>query len=91
MYVFKRDFNDDSDREHLTSFGIEFQTEEKAKEDERQPRIVLLCAGLLRRGMVCEMERVLRECHELFCRISVTSKNASIAIGDISRLITYYT
>ena len=26
-YVFKRDLNDDSDGAHLTSFGIEFQTE----------------------------------------------------------------
>ena len=30
-YVFKRDLNDDSDVAHLTSFGIEFQTEEEAK------------------------------------------------------------
>ena len=44
-YVFKRDLNDDSDRAHLTSFGIEFLTEE-AKENERSPRDALLCAGL---------------------------------------------
>ena len=31
-YVFKRDLNDDSDGAHLTSFGIEFQTKEEAKE-----------------------------------------------------------
>ena len=31
-YVFKRDLNDDSDGAHVTSFGIEFQTEEEAKE-----------------------------------------------------------
>ena len=36
-YVFKRDLNDDSDGAHLTSFGIEFQTEEEAKENERSP------------------------------------------------------
>ena len=30
-YVFKRDLNDDSDGAHLTSLGIEFQTEEEAK------------------------------------------------------------
>ena len=29
--VFKRDLDDDSDGAHLTSFGIEFQTEEEAK------------------------------------------------------------
>ena len=32
-YVFKQDINDDSDGAHLTSFGIEFQTEE-AKENK---------------------------------------------------------
>ena len=30
-YVFKRDLGDDSDGAHLSSFGIEFQTEEEAK------------------------------------------------------------
>ena len=44
----------------MTSFGIEFQTEEEAKESERSPSVALLCAGLLRRGMVYELERVLR-------------------------------
>ena len=47
----------DSDWAHLTSFGIEFQTEEEAKENERSPSVALLCACLLRRGMVCEVER----------------------------------
>ena len=50
--MFKRDLDDDSDGAHLTSFGIEFQTEEEAKENERSPSVALLCAGLLRRGMV---------------------------------------
>ena len=58
-YVFKRDLDDDSDGAHLTSFGIEFQTEEE-KENERSPSVALLCAGLLRRGMVHELERVMR-------------------------------
>ena len=61
MYVFKRDINDDRDGAHLTSFGIEFQKEE-AKENERSPSVALLCAGLLRRGMVYELERVMRVC-----------------------------
>ena len=64
-YVFKRDFNDDSDGAHLTSFGKEFQTEEEAKENKRSPSVALLCAGLLRRGMVHEMERVMRVCDGL--------------------------
>ena len=33
-YVFKRNLNDDSDGAHLTLLGIEFQTEEEAKENE---------------------------------------------------------
>ena len=47
---------------HLTSFGIEFQAEEQAIENERSLSVALLCAGLLRRGMVYELERVLRLC-----------------------------
>ena len=62
MYVFKQDLDDDSDGAHLTSFGIEFQTEEETKENERSPSVPLLRAGLLRRGMVYELERVLRVC-----------------------------
>ena len=58
-YVFKKDLNDDSDGAHLISLRIEFQTEEEAKENERSPNVVLLCAGLLRRGMVYELVRVL--------------------------------
>ena len=57
-HVFKQDLNYDSDGAHLTSFGIEFQTEEEAKENKRSTSLTLLCAGLLRRGMVCELERV---------------------------------
>ena len=60
MYVFKRDLNDDSYGAHLTSCGIEFQTEEEAKENERSPSVALMRAGQLRRGMVYELERVLR-------------------------------
>ena len=66
-----RCLNDDSDGAHLTSFGIEFQTEE-AKENERSPSVALLCAGLLRRGMVYELERVLQVCNGFLCSISVT-------------------
>ena len=44
-YVFKRDIYDDSNGEHLTSFGIELQTEVEAKENERTPSVSLLCAG----------------------------------------------
>ena len=56
MYVFKFDLDDDSDGAHLTSFGIEFQTEEEASGNELSPSVALPCAGLLRRGMVCELE-----------------------------------
>ena len=44
-HVFKRNIDDDSDGAHLISFGIEFQTEEEAKENERSPIVALLCAG----------------------------------------------
>ena len=50
-HVFKRDLDDDSDGAHLTSFGIEFQTKEETKENERSQSVALLCAGLLRRGL----------------------------------------
>ena len=76
MYIFKRDLNDDSDGAHLTSFGIEFQTEEEAKENERSPSVALLCPGLLRRGMVHELERVLRVCDSFFCCMSATYDGA---------------
>ena len=75
-YIFKRDLNDDSDGAHLTSFGIEFQTEEEAKENERSPSVALLCAGLLRRGIVYEQERVLRVCNGFLCSMSVTYDGA---------------
>ena len=70
-YVFKRDLNDDSDGSNLTSFGIELQTEEEAKENERTPSVALLCAFLLRRGMVYDLERVLRVCDGFFSSMSV--------------------
>ena len=75
-YVFKRDIHDDSDGAHLTSFGIEFQTKEEAKENERSPSVALLCACLLRRGMVYELERVLRVCNGFLCSMSVTYDGA---------------
>ena len=60
----------------FTSFGTEFQTEEEAKEDERSPSVALLCAGILRRGMVHELERVLRVCDGFFCSMSATYDGA---------------
>ena len=66
-YVFKRDLNDDSDGAHLTSFGMEFQTEEETKENERSPSVAILCAGLLRRGMVYELDRVLQVSNGFLC------------------------
>ena len=67
-------FND-SDGAHMTSFGIEFQTEE-AKENQGAPSVVLLCAGLLRRGMVYELDQVLWVCDGFFGSISVTYDGA---------------
>ena len=70
MHVFKRDLDDDSDGVHLTSCGIEFLTDEEAKENERSPSVTLLCKCLLRRGMVYELERVMRVCDGFSCSIS---------------------
>ena len=75
-YVFKRDINDDSDGSHLTSFGIEFQTVEEAKENDRSPSVALLCAGLMRRGMVYELERVMRVRDGFSCSMSATYDGA---------------
>ena len=75
-HVFKRDLNDDSDGAHLTSFGIVFQTEEEGRENERSPSVALLCAGLLRRGMVYELEREMRVCNGFLCSMSVTYDGA---------------
>ena len=76
-HVFKQDLNDDSDGAHLTSFEIEFQTEQnEAKENERSLSVALLCAGLLRRGMVHELERVLQVCDGFICSMSATYDGA---------------
>ena len=74
-YVLKRNIHDDSDEAHLTSFEIEFQTEE-AKENERSPSAALLCAGLLLTGMVYELERALRMCDGFFSSMSATYDGA---------------
>ena len=44
----------------------------KANENERSPSVALLCAGLLRGGTVCELERVLCVCDGFFCNMTVT-------------------
>ena len=62
------------------SFGIEFQTEEEAEENERSPSVALLCAGLLRRGMVCELERVLRACDGFLSSVSATYDGAVLLL-----------
>ena len=77
-YVIKRDLNHDSDGAHLTSFAIEFKTEKEAKENERSPCVALLCAGLLRRGMMYELERVLRVCDGFQCSMSATYDGAEL-------------
>ena len=42
-----------TDGAHLTSVGIEVETEEETEkeENEQSPNAAILCAGLLRRGM----------------------------------------
>ena len=60
----------------MTSFGIEFLTEEEAKENQRSPSVALLCAVLLRKGMVCELQKVLQENDGFLHNISVTYDGA---------------
>ena len=62
-------------KKHLQK-SINFQTEEEAKENERSPSVALLCADLLRRGMVYELERVLRVCDGFLCSTSATCDGA---------------
>ena len=71
----KRDFYDDSDGAHLTSFVIDFQSEE-AKENKRSPSVALLCVGLLRRGILYELDQVLLVCDGFFCSMSATYDGA---------------
>ena len=75
-YVFKRDLDDDRDWAHLTSYGIDFQKKEEAKENERLQSVALLCAGLLRRGMVHELVQMMRVCDGLLCSRSATYDGA---------------
>ena len=55
----------------MEAFAVEFQTEEEAEEIERLPSDAILYASLLRRGIVCELQRELQKCDGFFCRISV--------------------
>ena len=67
-FVFKQDLNDDGDGTHMTSFGIELQTEAKKR---ASPSVALLCTGQIKRGMACELERVLPKCDGSSCSMSV--------------------
>ena len=49
-----------SDEAHLTSFGWLFQAKEETKENKRSVDVFLLCAGLLRSGLVCGMYECLK-------------------------------
>ena len=56
--------------------GIAPKNHAFSKENERSPSVALLCAGLLRRGMVYELERVLQVCNGFTCSMSVTYDGA---------------
>ena len=43
--------------------------DKEAKEKKRSPSVALLCADLLRRGMMYEQERALRVCDGFFCNM----------------------
>ena len=59
---------------------MEFQTEEEAKENERSPSATILSAGLMRRGMVYELGRVLRLCDGFLCYMSATYDGAVLLL-----------
>ena len=59
------------------------QTEEEAKENERSPSVALLCAGPLRKGIVYELERVLR-CAMAF--YAATNNKQSITESGVCKL-----
>ena len=52
-FVFKRDINDDSDGAHLTSFGIDFQTEEEAKKRAITKCYLTVCRSIKKRHGLC--------------------------------------
>ena len=52
----------------------------RSKKNERSPSVALLCAGLLRRGMVYELERVFRVCNGFLCSMSVTYDGAVLLL-----------
>ena len=60
----------------MTSFGIEFQTEEETRENERSLSVAVLCAGLLRSGMMYALVRALRMCDGFSCSMSATYDGA---------------
>ena len=74
--MFNQNVNDDSDGAYMISFGIEFQTEEKARKRAITKYCFTVCAGLLGRGMVCELEHLLLECDVFFCSMSAAYDGA---------------
>ena len=62
-------------KDHQQSHNMA-KPEEEAKENERSPSVALLCAGLLRRGMVNELERMSRVCNGFLCSMSATYDGA---------------
>ena len=61
---------------HLTLFGIESQTEKEPTKNERSTSAASICAGPLTRGMVYELEQVLRVRDGFLCSMSVTYDGA---------------
>ena len=49
---------------------LELSSRQEAKENDRSPSVALLCAGLLKKSMVCELERVLQESDDFLKHIS---------------------
>ena len=80
-YVFKRNLDDDNNGAHQTSFGIEFQTEEEAKENERSPSVALLCSS--HRHMMVQYCCGSGSTNMRFCKRFLSSQEANEVILNV--------
>ena len=67
----------DSDQRESSVFVDRLnETSMSSNEMSNHQSVTMLCAGLLRRGMMCELERMLRVCDGFFCSMSTTYDGA---------------
>ena len=59
-----------------TTWGTPAIIWNRVPDRRRSQSVAVLCAGLLRSGMVCQLERVLRVCDDFSCGMSVSFDGA---------------